>query len=409
MGLAGWVLRHRAKRISRGGINDLFIKVIFLVSLEVKYQDEYPPMKLSLSPKSLKRSITVLVALGLALGATAAANTSANAAASYRFSIALIGDMPYDAKGQAQTPAVINDINASNSRIVLFDGDTMSGKGDKCEDAAYTRIKTDFFDKFAKPIFYSVGDNEWVDCDRAVKGGFDPNNRLALVRSTYFQKADGSYINLGTPLSRIGVEHDAKYPEMQMFTYNGITFILPHIPGSANNSAVATPTFKTYNDKATDGDDAEYKARDAANVAWINKGFAKAKADGSVGVIVVAQANMDWEGYLRDLAAPNNENTAAYAAVKQALLTNTIKFGKPVLLQNGDEHWYQVDMPMNETAGKLVEKDKGSLVENFTRVQTFGSGFNHWVELVVDPHSKNLWNFKVHIVPSNLDVHTPAA
>lgn len=317
--------------------------------------------------------------------------------------------MPYDAKGQNQTPAVINDINRSNSRFVLFDGDTMSGKGDKCEDAAYTRIKTDFFDKFAKPIFYSVGDNEWVDCDRAVKGAFDPNSRLSLVRSTYFQKADGSYINLGTPNSGLGITHDATYPEMQMFTFNGITFILPHVPGSANNSAVATPTFKTYNDKTTDDDDAEYKARDAANVAWINKGFEKAKADGASGVIVVVQANMDWEGYSRDLASPNNENSAAFTAVKQALLTNTIKFAKPVLLQNGDEHWYQVDMPMNETAGKLVERDKGSLVENFTRVQTFGSGFNHLVELVVDPYSQNLWNFKVHAIAANLDVHKPAA
>ena len=377
--------------------------------MEYMERSEYLPMKLTLTSKSLKRSIALVIAAGLAIGTTAAFNTSANAAASYRFSIALIGDMPYDAKGQTQTPAVINDINASNARIVLFDGDTMSGKGDKCEDAAYTRIKTDFFDKFAKPIFYTVGDNEWVDCDRAVKGGFDPNNRLALVRSTYFQKADGTYINLGTPMSRIGVDHDATYPEMQMFTYNGITFILPHVPGSANNAAVATPTFKTYNDKATDGDDVEYKARDAANVAWINKGFEKAKADGSVGVIVVVQANMDWEGYARDAAAPNNENTAAFAAVKQALLTNTIKFGKPVLLQNGDEHWYQVDMPMNETAGKLIEKDKGSLVENFTRVQTFGSGANHWVELIVDPHSKNLWTFKTHVIASNLDVRTPVA
>jgi len=367
-------------------------------------------MTISFSPKNIKRSLAVILAAGLAIGAAAAANTPANAAQAYKFSIAMIGDMPYDAKGQTQTPAVINDINASNSSIVLFGGDTMSGKGDKCEDAAYARIKTDFFDKFAKPIFYTIGDNEWVDCDRAVKGGFDPNSRLALVRSTYFQKADGSYINLGTPASRIGVTHDAKYPEMQMFSYKGITVIIPHVPGSANNSAVATPTFKTYNDKATDGDDAEYKARDAANVAWINKGFAKAEADGSVGVIVLLQANMDWEGYLRDQAAPSNENTAAYAAVKQALLTNTIKFKKPVLLQNGDEHWYQVDMPMNETAGKLIEKDKGSLVENFTRVQTFGSGFNHWVELVVDPRNKQqLWTFKVHIIPGNVDVHTPAA
>ncbi len=358
----------------------------------------------------IARTASALLIIGAVIGATLSVNTEANAGQAFKYSIALIGDMPYDAKGQAQTPAVIADINA-NSRIdmTLFDGDTMSGKGDKCDDAAYARIKKDFFDQFTKPIFYTIGDNEWVDCDRAVKGGYDPNNRLALVRSTYFQKADGSYITLGGSSSRYNIIRDAKYPELQMFSWKGITYIIPHVPGSANNSAVATPTFKTYNDKATDGDDVEYKARDAANIAWINKGFEKAVADNSVGVIILIQANMDWEGYLRDLAAPNNENTAAYTATKQAILTNTIKFGKPVLLQNGDEHWYQVDMPLNETAGKIVEKDKGSLVENFTRVQTFGSGFNHWVELVIDPRSANLWTFKVHIIKSNLDVHKPAA
>jgi hypothetical protein len=350
----------------------------------------------------------------LTIGAMTAAlfiatDSSANAAQAYKYSIALIGDMPYDAKGVTQVPNLINEINASRVDLTLFDGDTMSGKGDKCTDAAYPALKTGFFDKFFKPLFYTIGDNEWVDCDRAVKGGFDPLSRLALVRSNFFQKADGTYITLGNSMgttpSRIGVMHDSAYPELQMFTYKGITYIIPHVPGSANNSAVATPTFKTYNDAAKDGDDVEYKARDAANVAWINKGFEKAIADGSAGVIVLVQANMDWEGYARDAAAPNNENTAAFANVKQALLTNTLKFKKPVLLQNGDEHWYQVDMPMNETAGKLVEKDKGSLVENFTRVQTFGSGFNHWVELIIDPHSSNLWNFKVHIVKENLDVH----
>lgn len=322
----------------------------------------------------------------------------------HKYSIALIGDMPYDAKGVAQTPAVIDDIN-NNSRInlTLFDGDTMSGKGDKCTDEAYPNIKKIFFDGFMKPIFYSVGDNEWVDCDRAVKGGYDVMTRLKLVRSTYFQNSDGSYISLGKgTLSNIKIMHDANYPEMQIFTLKGITYILPHVPGSANNAAVATPAFKTYNDAATDGNDAEYKARDAANVAWINKGFATAKSEGSIGVIVVVQANMDWEGYLRDLAAPNNEYTAAYSNVKQALLTNTLAFKKPVLLQNGDEHWYQVDMPMNETAGKLVERDKGDLVTNFTRVQTFGSGFNHWVELIIDPRDPNLWSFKVHVINANI-------
>ena len=357
------------------------------------------------SKKSIKRFTAAIMLTTLSFVAVGAVDNQAHAAIASKYSIALIGDMPYDAKGVTQVPNVIAAINASSVALALFDGDTMSGKGNKCTDEAYPVIKSDFFDKFTKPVYYSVGDNEWVDCDRAVKGGYDVMTRLALVRSTYFQKADGSFITLGARNPRVNVLHDATYPELQMFSMRGITYILPHVPGSANNAAVATPTFKTYNDKATDGDDAEFKARDAANVAWINKGFEKAAADGSVGVIVVVQANMDWEGYARDAATPNNENTAAFANVKQALLTNTLKFKKPVLLQNGDEHWYQVDMPMNETAGKLIEKDKGSLVENFTRVQTFGSGFNHWVELIIDPHSENLWTFKVHIVKANLDVH----
>jgi hypothetical protein len=372
----------------------------------VAWQIKDAPMTKTHSLRTARRIFAGIVAVSLSVAAFGAVNTQANAGQAFKYSIALIGDMPYDAKGVTQTPNVINAINAAKVDLVSFDGDTMSGKGDKCTDEAYPALKTNFFDKFNKPVFYTIGDNEWVDCDRPVKGAYDPLTRLALVRSNFFQKADGSYISLGNSSTRISVLHDAKYPELQMFSYKGITYIYPHVPGSANNAAVATPTYKTYNDLAVDGNDAEYKARDAANVAWINKGFAKAAADGSVGVIVVVQANMDWEGYARDAASPNNEFTAAFANTKQALLTNTLKFKKPVLLQNGDEHWYQVDMPMNETAGKLVEKDKGSLVENFTRVQTFGSGFNHWVELIIDPRAENLWTFKVHIVKENLDVHT---
>lgn len=361
---------------------------------------------------SKKKSITSIFALlavssgVLFTGSSIGEAKSTEPVGPTKMSIALIGDMPYDATGVAQTPLVIKKINlAKDVQFVLFDGDTMSGKIDQCSDANYARIKSDFFDKFKKPIFYSVGDNEWVDCDRAVKGSYNTLDRLALVRKTYFG-SDGTYITLGQgKLAKTQILHDSDYPELQMFTYNGITVIIPHVPGSANNAAVAKPAFATYNDTATDGDAVEFAARDSANALWIQKGFEKAIADNSNGVIVVVQANMDWEGYARDAKTGSNQNTAAFDRTKLALLTNTLKFKKPVLLQNGDEHWYQVDMPMNETAGKLVEKDKGSLVEYFTRVQTFGSGFNHWVELVVDPSDPNLWSFHPRIIKENLAAH----
>ena len=377
-----------------------------------------------MTSKSIKAALSLTLVAGAALLITTQsaaapstpkpkASTSASIAkaAPGVFSIALIGDMPYDALGVQQVPNVINSINGSNVAFTLFDGDTMSGKGDKCLDEAYPALKTNFFDKFKNQIFYSVGDNEWVDCDRPVKGAYDPNSRLALVRQNFFGNA-ANYIKLGQkPLTNAGtttpvtVDHDPNYPEMQMFTYNGVTVIIPNIPGSANNMPTDGVKCKAYNDLTKDGDAVEYAARDAANVAWINKGFEKAKTDKANGVIVVVQANMDWEGYLSGLAMPDKECTSAYDADKQALLTNAVSFVKPVLLQNGDEHWYQLDMPMNETAGKLVQKDKGALVANFTRVQTFGSGFNHWVELNVDPNKPGLWTFTPHIISGNLAPH----
>ena len=99
-----------------------------------------------LSSKTFKRTLAFLTIGSVALVLTNVAATQATAAQAYKYSIALIGDMPYDAKGAAQAPNVIAALNASNIELTLFDGDTMSGKGDKCTDAAYPALKTNFFD-----------------------------------------------------------------------------------------------------------------------------------------------------------------------------------------------------------------------------------------------------------------------
>ena len=80
---------------------------------EFTFFDDNSTITKFISKKSIFRTLlvaTVLVAVG------AIASVNAGAAGSnfpVKFSLALIGDMPYDAKGQAQTPAVIDEINAS--------------------------------------------------------------------------------------------------------------------------------------------------------------------------------------------------------------------------------------------------------------------------------------------------------
>ena len=52
-----------------------------------------------------------------------------------RYSIALWGDMPYNALGKQQYPALLADVNAANVAFSVFDGDLKAGGDGPCTDA----------------------------------------------------------------------------------------------------------------------------------------------------------------------------------------------------------------------------------------------------------------------------------
>jgi hypothetical protein len=62
------------------------------------------------------------------------------------------------------------------------------------------------------------------------------------------------------------------------------------------------------------------------------------------------------------------------------------------VLVHGDTHFFKVDKP-------LLRQD--DLLKNFTRVETFGEENVHWVKVLVNPRSRNVFTFKPMIVPGN--------
>ena len=71
------------------------------------------------------------------------------------------------------------------------------------------------------------------------------------------------------------------------------------------------------------------------------------------------------------------------------------EYGKPVVLAVGDTHIFRIDKPMY---------DDKQVVENFTRVETFGDGQIHWVRVVVDPSNREVFSFRQEIIPENRGV-----
>jgi hypothetical protein len=307
------------------------------------------------------------------------------------FTVALWGDMPYSAAEVSKLPALIADINAAKVAFSVFDGDIKSGSS-VCTDSVFaTAIQR--FGTFQSPMVYVPGDNEWTDCHRINNGGYNALERLSFLRQTMF--AEEQSFGEKTLL----LEHQGPlgglYAENTRWTYGDVVFLGLNIPGSNNNKVgtecLSAKSVRTQLD--CDADNAEYQARDAANISWLHDSFALAKSRGLRGLMVVIQADMSF-----DLPETEtfNERTLpgfdGYNAFLAALIAETRGFDGQVVLVHGDTHFFKEDKPL---------VDQAHLVPNFTRLETFGSPNVHWVKVTVDPRSRNLFRFEPMIVPGN--------
>jgi hypothetical protein len=316
---------------------------------------------------------------------------------SRKFSFALWGDMPYVTPGVPDTQSakigpLIDDINAARVSFTIFDGDIKSGSS-LCENGVYAAAAA-HFDRFHAPMIYVPGDNEWTDCHRTNNGGYNNLERLNYIRQTMFVKPT----SFGQRALRL--EHQGPlgglYAESTRWKYGDVVFVGLNVPGSNNNlvkagECISSKSVRTQSD--CDADNAEYLARDAANIAFLRDSFAKARDEKVVGVMVVIQADpgFDWPETetFNERTLPGYEG---YTAFLDALASETAAYEGQVVLVHGDTHFFKIDKPLYGQA---------NLLRNFTRVETFGSPNVHWIKVSVDPRSRNVFSFEPMIVPGN--------
>ena len=315
-------------------------------------------------------SLTLLFAVLLAAPIGFARSPVASAERPRSFAIGLIGDFPYDDLGVAQAENLIDEINSRRLSFVIHDGDIKAGST-PCTDDVYL-ANLDRFNRIEDPLIYTPGDNEWTDCHRT---GGDPLERLDFLRGIFFPTDQ----SLGGRTITLNRQSDA-YPENVRWTRGGVTFATLHIVGS-NNNLGRTPEA-----------DAEYTARNAANLEWLHESFEAARKKDSPGIMIAIQANPGFE------LEPDDPERTGFNDFLAALEQETLAFGRPVVLVHGDSHYFRIDKPM-------YSSETGAHVVSFTRVETFGPPDVHWVRAVVRPGSSEVFSFDDEIVEENV---TPA-
>lgn len=314
------------------------------------------------------RKSTSLKALLLALACIAG---SAQAG-----SFALFGDMPYFEPEIDTTRAILEQIGADSSiAFVVHDGDIKSGS-EPCDDARFIARRDDF-NASRHPFVLVPGDNEWTDCHRKSNGGYDPLERLAKLREL-FAAGDESLGQRRMPLTRQGRVQPqfSAYRENVRWEFEQTLVVGLNIPGSNNN-------WKMPNDRG--GDNSEFNDRLAANTAWIADAFAQARARNLRGVMLIMQADPDFEGEEKKRRGNQPGWRDGYAELKLQLAREAKAFGKPVVIVHGDTHFYRLDKPLKD--------DTGATVSNVTRVETHGSPILGWVKVTVDANDPNVYKF----------------
>jgi hypothetical protein len=346
--------------------------------------------------------VLAALVIGHALGSNGATNNK-----TFVYTIGIWGDLPYsDLQATVGVPNLIQDMNHSDIEFSVHNGDLKAGSGTPgsttpttCSDALYTQA-LGYFNSLNRPAIFTPGDNDWTDCDRPANGGFNSRERLEYERSVFFATP---YSLGGHPLKMqvqsaprcLGVSGPVDCVENRRWTFKGVTYATLNVQGSCNNLCDTAP------------DPSEWAARNAANIAWLQETFAEATASGSVAVILIAQANPGFDGSdgtrapLRDARtlAQTDGQPDGFHDFLVALRNATVAFRKPVAYVHGDSHYFRVDKPLLDSQGRRLE--------NFTRVETFGNsaanGNNdvHWVKVLVDPQSRDVFAFQPQMVASN--------
>jgi len=324
-------------------------------------------------------------------------------AQSQKFQFAVIGDTSYSKAGEQEFDRLMAALNKENLAFVMHVGDFEADptpyerNPDKvtmpCTDENFQRVLTTF-QKSASPFILTPGDNDWSDCVKLKARKFDPMERLAKVREMFFP--EGRSLGQRT----IAVDSQAKeadfkqYRENLMWSLNGVTFATLHIVGSNNNKGI-TPEM-----------DVEHAERTKANIAWMKKAFAEAKAKNSIGLVLFTQANPGFETqwppsllrrYFLNFPAikvPDKLAPSGYDELLDALAAEMETYKKPTAFVHGDTHLFRVNKP-------LLSKKTMRFFENFTRIETFGDPETHCVRITVDPSKPALFTSDAEILSEN--------
>jgi hypothetical protein len=295
------------------------------------------------------------------------------AGAQVPFAFGVFGDTPYHLLEIPAVAQMLRDMDRAGVAFIVNVGD-IKRASEPCSNDVL-RERHALLDASPRPLVFTPGDNEWVDCYTPAAGEYVPRERLDALRALFFPDDE----SLGRTRIRLVRQSDdprfRPYRENARWVAGGIVFATFNVPGSNNNLGQGAAK-DDQTARRMSAAFAEHAARMSANFAWLAEAVEQARQPAIRGLVVFAHAD--------PLFGAEPGRGDGYEAWRQALRLHAAPLGKPMLLVHGDGHRYRVDQPLTDplTFDRLT---------NFTRVEVFGSPTVNWVRVDVMPDGERVF------------------
>ncbi|MFL9964136.1 hypothetical protein PQR02_24345 [Paraburkholderia sediminicola] len=360
--------------------------------------DAHKPLQ---RPRPLRAALTFAFSPSGAAGWFAALSaafftfaTAANAATP-RFTFAVIANTMHSAADEAATQRLIEAIGRERDvSFIVYDGN-LKGPKEACRDALYERREA-LLEASRPPLFFIPGQHDWVDCGTAEAGGFDPVERLDLLRQTLFADSTSMGQNPGALTRESEVSRFRPFRENVRWQAGDIVFVGLNAPGPNNHYLTAG------------GRNGEFEDRVIANAFWLEHAGEYAKRRDARAVVVFIQGDPDPERYERPdrfawLRFAHSPRRDGFLEFKRSLVKLAQIFHGPVLVIHCDDEaasgGFVIDQPLRN--------DKGMLVTNLTRVAIAPHDrLNQWIQVDAELGRKPPFRVSVRDVPKQMPMPT---
>ncbi|MHB9838639.1 hypothetical protein Q8F57_027800 [Paraburkholderia terrae] len=339
-------------------------------------------------------ALTAAYVAALSLAAPARVSFAKEPAPQYAF--AVIGGTLQSSADEALTQRLLDAIGRDpDVSFIVYDGNLKSSK-EACRDSLFETRHT-LLETSKPALVFIPGQHDWTDCGTAEAGGYDPVERLDLLRQTLFADASSMGQN-PIPLARESeVSRFRPYRENVRWLVGDTVFVGLNVPGPNNHFLYAG------------GRNGEFEDRVIANAFWLDHAAEYAKRRGARAIVVLVQGDFDPERYERPerfawLRFGHRSKRDGFMEFKRSLVKLAETFHGPVVVIHQDDDrshtGFMIDQPLRN--------DKGDLVTNLTRIAFAPrSPQNQWIQVDVDLQKRPPFRVTVRDVPKNLPL--PAA